>query len=178
MKTPTDILRDEHILILRGLDALEAAAQCLQSGAPAREEWWTELLAWLRGFADQNHHAKEENFLFPAMIKAGVPAEGGPIDVMLEEHEQGRALIHAMAASGGAKRAAYARKYVDLLRAHIEKENGVLFPLAETVLEEAGQIHLHHEFAKVESELGRPASFSHAEAVVGGLAAVLAPATV
>ncbi len=134
MKTPTDVLRDEHGLILRGLDVLETAAGRLEAGQEPPDGWWEDALDWLRSFADRTHHAKEEDLLFPAMIRAGLPSAGGPIDVMLEEHERGRALVRAMSVSTGAARAAAAREYVALLRAHIDKENEVLFPLADAVL--------------------------------------------
>jgi hemerythrin-like domain-containing protein len=107
--TPTDVLREEHRVILRALDLLEAAARSLTAGTVLPEVWWLEIIAWLRGFADRNHHAKEETSLFPAMVKAGVPSMGGPIGVMLEEHERGRALIRAMEAAEPAARAAGAR---------------------------------------------------------------------
>jgi hemerythrin-like domain-containing protein len=93
MKTPTDMLRDEHALILRALKSLEAAVERLAADQSLPGGWWDDMLAWLRTFADRHHHGKEEDVLFPAMIKAGVPSRGGPIDVMLDEHADGRALI-------------------------------------------------------------------------------------
>jgi len=174
MSTPTEVLRDEHRVILRALDVLEAAAGRLAGGRSLPEGWWPEIIAWLRGFADKNHHAKEESSLFPAMVKAGVPSAGGPVQVMLEEHERGRALIRAMEAGEPAARAARAREYVALLREHIEKENGVLFPLADAVLDEAAQRALQREFEAVEAEQGREASIPHAEAAVERLGAALA----
>jgi hemerythrin-like domain-containing protein len=78
MKTPTDVLRDEHVVILRALDALERAAARLMGGGAVPESWWDEIGDWLRDFADRNHHAKEEQSLFPAMVKFGVPSEGDP----------------------------------------------------------------------------------------------------
>ena len=175
MKTPTDILRDEHVLILRALDVLESAADRLARGVAVGDGWWAELIAWLRAFADRNHHAKEERSLFPALAKAGVPSEGGTIAVMLEEHVEGRALIQAMEAGAPAQRAAAARKYIDLLRAHIDKENRVLFPLAEAVLDDRAQQALGREFEAVADELGRDASVDHAEVVLKGLAAQTCP---
>ena len=173
MPMPTDVLRDEHRVILRALDVLEAAAARLASGRPLPEGWWSEIIWWLRSFADKNHHAKEETSLFPAMVKAGVPSTGGPIDVMLEEHRRGRALVRAMEAGEPTAQAA-AREYVILLREHIEKENGVLFPLADAVLDEAAQRALQREFETVEAEQGRDASIPHAEATVERLVAALA----
>jgi len=174
MPTPTDVLREEHRVILRALGVLEVAAARLAGGRPLPEGWWPEIIWWLRGFADKNHHTKEETSLFPAMVKAGVPSVGGPIEVMLEEHQRGRALVRAMEAGEPAARAAKAREYVTLLREHIEKENGVLFPLADAVLDAPAQRALQREFDAVEAEQGRDASIPHAEAAVERLAAALA----
>jgi hemerythrin-like domain-containing protein len=153
MPTATGILREEHTRILRALDDLERAAGRAAGAEAPTDDWWAEALAWLSAFADRNHHAKEEDLLFPAMIRAGVPAAGGPIDVMLEDHERGRALMRAMAAAAGAARAALAREYVALLRDHIDKENEILFPLAEAVLSAAEQDKLKVDFAATEEVL-------------------------
>jgi hemerythrin-like domain-containing protein len=176
MRSPTDVLRDEHVVILRALSVLESAAERLAAGRAFPAGWWEVAVGWLRAFADRNHHAKEENVLFPAMIKAGVPSAGGPIDVMLEEHEQGRALIAQMAEGASPHRAAATRRYVQLLREHIDKENGIVFPLAEAVVEETVMQDLSREFDTVVAELGATASLEGAQAAVARLAAALEPA--
>lgn len=173
MKTPTDVLRDEHVLILRALETLESAGARLTSGHSVPEGWWDEIADWLRDFADRNHHAKEEQSLFPAMVKFGVPSEGGPIGVMLDEHERGRSMIGAMRQGDSGARAAAARRYVAMLRDHIDKENGVLFPLAEAVLDDAAQRLCAREFAAVEAEQGRTATLDWAEEAVARLGAAL-----
>jgi hemerythrin-like domain-containing protein len=175
VKAPTDVLRDEHRVILAALTTLDAAAGRLAAGRALPEGWWERIIAWLRAFADKNHHAKEESSLFPALVKAGVPAEGGPIAVMLDEHVQGRALILTMAtAPAPAARARAAQDYVRLLRDHIAKENDILWPLAEAVLDERARQAVAREFENVEAEQGRDASVAWAEAVVQGLTDALA----
>ena len=175
MKAPTDVLRDEHRVILAALTTLDAAAGRLAAGRALPEGWWERIIAWLRAFADKNHHAKEEASLFPALVKAGVPAEGGPIAVMLEEHREGRALILTMAtAPAPAARARAAQDYVRLLRDHIAKENDILWPLAEAVLDERARQAVAREFENVEAEQGRDASVAWAETVVQGLTDALA----
>ena len=157
MKTPTDVLRDEHRVILTALTTLDAAAGRLAAGRALPEGWWERIIAWLRAFADKNHHAKEEASLFPALVKAGVPAEGGPIAVMLEEHREGRALILTMAtAPAPAARARAAQDYVRLLRDHIAKENEVLFPMSDQILPPQQQRELMNAFEKVEQEMAGP----------------------
>ncbi len=171
--TATQTLREEHRVILRAITLLEAAATRLADGRAVPDDWWAELLEWLRSFADRNHHAKEEQYLFPALTQAGVPPVGGPVGVMLAEHAEGRALIRAIAESRGKERAEAARSFVQLLRDHIDKENGVLFSLTDAILDAQGQLLLARGFEKVEAEQGRAASCEHAEAQVDRLAAAL-----
>ena len=174
MITPMEVLREEHRVILRALEVLEAGAGRLAGGGALPEGWWARMIEWLRAFADRNHHAKEERSLFPALVTAGVPAEGGPVAVMLAEHAEGRAFIARMDSGDPRGRADAARAYVRLLRDHIDKENDVLFPLADAVLETQTQQALAREFETVEAEQGRAASLEHAEAEVARLAAALA----
>ncbi|HBH03670.1 MAG TPA: hypothetical protein DDZ42_17410 [Candidatus Rokubacteria bacterium] len=167
MPTPTDVLRAEHQVILIALTSLDTAAARLAAGHEPPAGWWERAIDFLRSFADRNHHAKEEQLLFPALVQAGVPSEGGPVGVMLAEHEQGRALIRAMAAGGdAAERAGAARRYVALLREHIAKEDGVLWPMAESVLDDRVTRALAREFEAVEARQGTSASLEHAEATV------------
>jgi hemerythrin-like domain-containing protein len=106
------------------------------------------------------------------MMAAGAPAEGGPIAVMLEEHAAGRALIRAMGADAPASQAEAARRYAELLRRHIEKENDVLFPLADALLDDADQDGVGRAFADLDAEGDDTAA---AEAKVAELARALAP---
>ena len=168
MTTPTAVLRDEHRIILRALGVLERAGVRDPS-----ERWWAEATAWLGAFADRTHHAREEAALFPAMVKAGVPSEGGPIAVMLEEHAEGRALVHAMTTGSAETRARSCHAYVALLRAHIDKENEILFPLADAILDAPAQAALVREFQAVDIEHGVVADIAAAEAAVERLAAAL-----
>jgi hemerythrin-like domain-containing protein len=173
MRSATEILRDEHHLILRALLSLETAAERLGVGSALPEGLWTGMIAWLRAFADRNHHAKEENALFPALIKAGVPAAGGPIDVMLEEHAEGRVLLATMYTGAPVDQAAAAHRYIRLLRDHIDKENSLLFPLADTVLDERDQVGVSRDFANTEIELGETASLALAQDTVAHFADAL-----
>ncbi|MFA0758190.1 MAG: hypothetical protein NOOUEUKL_000848, partial [Candidatus Fervidibacter sp.] len=86
--------------------------------------------------------------------------EGGPIGVMLIEHEEGRELRRRMieAASNLADEAnrqqfvTAAREYINLLRQHIWKEDNVLFQMAQQVLTEADDATLVERFERHERE--------------------------
>ena len=143
-------LRNDHELILATLSRFEAALTAAEREGAFDPATFAAYLAFFRDFAGRCHHAKEEQALFPALIAAGLPARGGPIACMLDEHEQGRARLAAMAEaidSGAlAALADQGRDYVDLLRDHIAKENGVLFMMAEQLLDEVAAQRLAAAF--------------------------------
>jgi hemerythrin-like domain-containing protein len=158
----TDILMEEHAVIERVLDTLESAAEKLDNEQMVRPGFFIEAADFARGFADGCHHKKEEGVLFEAMSDHGVPVQGGPIGVMLHEHEQGRDYTRAMReaaqrlAAGEAQASQEvsrnAHGYVALLRQHIFKENNVLFPMANRVIPPEAQDKIVEDFEHVEHE--------------------------
>jgi hemerythrin-like domain-containing protein len=162
MATATQILRHEHEAILKMLEASEQVAQKVERGGEVPPAVLEDLLDFFKTFADQCHHSKEEELLFPLLERKGIPRAGGPVGVMLHEHEEGRALIREMAnateaiqagrADGRIRWAAAARAYAQLLREHIFKENNFLFPMAERLLTPEEQEGLAESFEKLEIE--------------------------
>jgi len=159
---PTDVLKEEHKGIKVGLSILGKVADKLQADQPVPPEHLEQLVDFIRTFADRCHHGKEEDLLFKALVEKGMPQEGGPVGQMLLEHEQGRAFVRGMseslsAASEGETAAVRrfaenAGGYVQLLRAHIHKEDQVLFPMADRLLSDDDQRKLSESFDRVESE--------------------------
>jgi len=177
---PTDILTEEHTVILRVLDCLEhIAAEAERAGALDGEPA-EQAVRFLRGFADEIHHGKEEARLFPAMERKGLPREAGPIAVMLHEHDLGRAEVRGMAESIPTARSGdaaalrqfvtCARGFVALLREHIGKENDVLFPMADALFTPDEQARLLEEFRAVEAQEIGPGVRADLLALADGLA--------
>ncbi len=133
------VLRNEHRVIERVLDALEARLD-----QPLDAAFFRQSMDFHKAFADRCHHAKEEKELLPILESAGVPYEGGPIACMLSEHEKGREYIrviggHLDAAGRGDMNAERAIRnttaaYIARLRANMLKEENILFRLAEDAL--------------------------------------------
>jgi hemerythrin-like domain-containing protein len=136
-----ETLMNEHRTIERVLDALVVFAEDAQRRGGTEGEELARFVRFFREYADAAHHAKEEDVLFQAMVAHGFPRNGGPVAVMLHEHDEGRAAVGALDARAGqaapwtdADRqeiADVARGFSALLHAHIHKEDAVLYPMAE-----------------------------------------------
>jgi hemerythrin-like domain-containing protein len=152
---------EEHELILQALDALQKRLDAMQDPTASDRAYLEKAVEFLRGFADQCHHGKEETLLFTRMGERGFPTQGGPIAVMLSEHQAGRAFIRGIAeaaagigtdpkAGEGIRTHGYG--YIALLRNHIAKENQVLFPMADRALSAEDQQDLQDAFERFEAE--------------------------
>jgi hemerythrin-like domain-containing protein len=160
---PTQELSHEHQAILLGIRILEKMSDRLLAGQAVDPSHLEKAVDFIKVFADKCHHGKEEDLLFPAMEKAGIPRTGGPIGVMLNEHAAGRNYVKAMAESipgikKGDKAAARtfaenARNYGALLAVHIGKEDNILYPMADARLTPAQQKELASCFAEVEENI-------------------------
>jgi len=135
-----ETMMSEHRLILRALAALEAFAEVVRLGGGDQAELG-RFVTFLREYADAFHHAKEEGVLFEAMVEAGFPRQSGPVGVMLLEHDAGRRHVVVLAGLAGlagpwgeaerVRLVSAAQSFAGLLRAHIQKEDGILYPMAE-----------------------------------------------
>jgi len=136
------------------LDILANVCQRIRKDGKVSQDDLIDIVEFIKIFADKCHHGKEEDLLFPAMEESGVPKEGGPIEVMLTEHQEGRGYVKGMAEAGKdlLKFAENAENYISLLTQHIGKENDVLYMIADMHLTEEKQKHLLEKFEKVEEE--------------------------
>jgi len=161
--TPTETLKHEHKIALLILNAAEREAQLIQQETGKVDlEKIDKMVDFFRNFIDRCHHTKEEKHLFPKMQERGMVNVAEPISVMMHEHEEGRERVKAIAEAlsqtrGGVPSGIESLKnhllaYVELLRAHISKEDNVLFPLADMLFTPEDQHALVDAFEKVETE--------------------------
>lgn len=131
MEELTSILSAEHVVILGRLDDLERALE-----AKSEPVVW-DVLAFF-GKEVAQHRRKEEEVLFPEMANHFPPGVG-PVSVMLAEHREERAILDDLRASLEAgtwtRTEQDGRRLLDLLREHIWKEDNVLYPMAQQILE-------------------------------------------
>ena len=158
-----EMLMQEHRLIEKALDAMDGWLATLspRSGSDDKEEL-ARFVSFIRGFADAYHHGKEEDILFVTMVEHGFPREAGPIAVMLHEHDQGRSLVRVL--DGLAQQSATwseedhgtlartVRKFSSLLRLHIQKEDQILYPMADARLPEPAKEEMYRKFQAFEEQ--------------------------
>lgn len=160
----TGILKREHRIIERFMEVFERMVDLLEKKDSDMDfKPFLEAAEFIKGFADDYHHKKEEDVLFRVMVQNGMSEQAGPIAMMKYEHQQGRAFTMAVrqaaekgiAGDPSAKNSliSYARSYILLLREHILKEDNVLFPMAERIIPLAQHDFVDREFAHVDNDV-------------------------
>lgn len=142
-----DLMLEEHRLIERMLNVLEACAGRMERGHALESGTLDSILEFLRVYADAGHHAKEEDVFFPALAAQGFEPEASAVNALQAQHEGGRGLLRELReAMTGVRRgnaasrqafAATAMEYVALLREHIRLEDHYFPDYASTWLTSA-----------------------------------------
>ena len=156
MGTATANLENDHVHILRLIEVMEKMT--LKENVSVID--LETIVSLIRNFADGTHHAKEEKYLFPLMVKKGFSYQQGPVAIMMQDHEQGRKFVKGVAdtiplyQSGNKDALLFIHEnmkgYVELLRSHISKENNVLFRMADNILTFEEQNALKEDFTKID----------------------------
>ncbi len=138
---PSEILRNEHDSILELLRALDGMARALARGGTIPPGDVATVLEAIVNFADRCHHAKEEDALFPVLIKAFPRESGALVRELQDEHATGRRFVSELQDAsrgpgppGGRSAQEFARAgegYVALLRRHIALESARLTPMTD-----------------------------------------------
>jgi len=152
-----EILVKEHDSILKVIEITQKILNT-QDEDSLNVEHLEKIVEFIKNFADKYHHLKEEDELFMEMERFGMPREGGPIGVMLNEHDEGRKYIkNATQAverfkSGDTSFFNQIKdnllNYCILLTNHIYKENNILYPMAERLLPANVQSQMTDNFEK------------------------------
>ncbi len=179
----TESLRKDHHLIEKMLKALDTTAALLKSGKTIPAPILDQMIDFTKNFTIVCHHGKEEDSLFPALEKSGMPREGGPIARMLFEHEVTKQLAAKLEESAkiylqsGRTDALIAdiKGYIDHVALHLAKENHRLFMMADMILQGKSD-QINKDLAQAEEEklkeLGK--TRSHYEKLVSDIESGLA----
>jgi hypothetical protein len=122
------------------------------------------LRAYLVEYVDRVHNQKEERTVFAFLEQAGMPVQGGPVGVMLLEHQRAKELVGRIddaaraIATGDRSRIPELREvfgeYAALCKEHFWKENDILYPLAMRLLPPPVQARIVPGIEAVEAAAG------------------------
>lgn len=131
-KSPTDILRKEHDDVLKTLDKIENSLGNKGIGL------LKESIAILENEFNAHSLNKEEKALFPEIEKF-IPRDGGPTGIMIMEHKEIVELIRQFKENIKSKNFERLNEIggniSSILRPHIDKENNILFMIADMHLD-------------------------------------------
>ncbi|HSG83396.1 MAG TPA: hemerythrin domain-containing protein [Nitrosopumilus sp.] len=162
----TASLRRDHELIEKVIKAMESTIQLLNDDKQIPESILLPVIDFSKNFTDVCHHSKEEKSLFPALEKAGLPTNMGPIAMMLIDHQRSREIGTEMEASAkeylssgdSTKLVSDMQQYVEHITEHLWKENNKLFMMAEARLQYVSE-KVDKELSEIEksklTELGK-----------------------
>lgn len=157
---PTQILRNEHKIIKQVLAAISRLSQDLTHKRKVKIELTQKVMDFIRNYADLFHQGKEEDILFRDMKNRGLPTDYGPLGVVFTEHEIGRAYIRQVLSAlqryqeGETEAVLDVAKslsnYVELLNQHIDKEDSVLYQMADEMFTATEYKKMVEEFSEIE----------------------------
>ena len=163
-------LRKDHDLIEKVIAAMQTTVSLLKDGKKVPESILLPTIDFAKNFTNVCHHGKEEDTLFPALGKVGIPTNMGPIRMMIMEHETTKKIAE--------KIEEFAKTYLDVgdpsnliegmelyiehVKAHLWKENNRLFMMADARLQAYGK-QVEEELQKTEdiklAELGKTRNY-------------------
>jgi DUF438 domain-containing protein len=165
-----DFLVAEHEMIERAMAVLKINLEKIDEAVKAPLQM-QRAIDFLLEFGDKIHNTKEEKFLFPLMGQKGMPVEGGPIGVMLMEHDAERNLLQRMMGElpnlidatpvARQKFAADGFEYLTIRAEHIWKENDVLYAMGRKVFSDEDNMSLLGAFKTLDQQTYGDAAREH-----------------
>ena len=140
-----NLMVEEHKYIKRMLMVVRKASYGVLKGEAINFEDFEKMIDFIRSYADNHHHGKEEKILFNRMVtEIGGPAEKLVNLGMLVEHDLGRLFMKDLEEALARVKVgdeeskvdviANAVSYTHLLNRHIDKEDNTVYTFANRKL--------------------------------------------
>lgn len=149
---PAEQLKEEHKNILRGVKLLNITADYMKDGSILQNEIHL-LVDFFRNYADQGHHAKEEEIFFEYLYKKDESFRGdfSPIATFRDDHIRGRKIVSSIERVDG-DYPFRVNDYSMMLNRHIEMEDELFPMIIEDNLSEVEIQAMSEEFASADAK--------------------------
>lgn len=164
-------LYDEHEMIMEATEVAKEAAALIGKDDARYANTVRDLLNFFKTYADEYHHHKEEEVLFPLMLESNEMLGDGVLKEMLDNHEEFRDMLNAIAQNLEAGRLPQVRdglaKYCEALLDHMAVENDEVFHMALSLLDDNMLDRIGFQFEDHDRETGAERKEELAERVRG-----------
>lgn len=160
--TPTENLTKEHKDIIELLNIMNKIADKIKSKDVFYTSDVEEIIDFLKFFIEKSHHGKEEIF-YPELKFAGIPIELESLSIMMYEHTLAKNYLKDIYSCvenckignsfSGELLADSLKNYVVLIKNHIQKEEEIIFPLADKELSQEKQTDIYRQFENIEKKI-------------------------
>jgi len=160
--SPTDNLMSEHDDIKELLKIMSKIAGNIKSNNVFYTSDVEDIIEFLNFFIEKSHHGKEEVY-YPKLESYGVLKDTDLLSVMMDEHTLSRNYLKDIYTCvenckvgnyfSGEMLAESLINYVLVIENHMQKEENIIFPLADRMLSDEKQDEISKEFEKVEESL-------------------------
>lgn len=157
-------LHEDHVNIAKLLSLLEDEIEKFDAEQNPDYQCMTDIMRYMTHYPDMHHHPNEE-LIFSRLAERS-PSSHEDIDHLSEEHKKlaqhGLSFLDDLdAVTSGAiihrdKLAEDAHAYVEMLKSHMRKEEGDVFPLAQALLTEEDWNRLETQIETVRDPLFGP----------------------
>ncbi len=150
---PMKKLVNEHLLIKRLIALIPFIAETLDINKKSHQLLIRQCVDFIRSYADKFHHAKEEDILFKCFDESL-----DILTVMLTDHDTGRGHVRAIlgAMDNGENEIVihHLIQYAELLTEHIKKEDEILYPWMDRILDDRQIGKLYSQFSETDIQFG------------------------
>jgi hemerythrin-like domain-containing protein len=180
MRTPSEVLREEHEVMGDLLRVLKGMTRTMDRGERVPRMDLEVALDLIENFAEKCHHTKEDKVVFPVLVTTS-PTQGAFLAMRLDEGRRaGRrlvgalpALVDGVVAGEPSVRSQFTRllgSYVTILEDQLRQEDGELLPMMDEVLPSRITEAVSAEFSRIERDLSCAAGHARYEAAIHDLA--------
>ena len=158
--TPTENLIKEHEEINELLDIMSKIAMKIKSKDVFYPNDVEEIIDYLIIIIDKSHHGKEDEVFYPELISSGIPNEKAPLSIINYEHTLAKRYLKDISSCvvnckigndfSGELLADSLTNYVVVIKNHIQREEEIVFPIANEVLSSEKQNEISQRFEAIE----------------------------
>jgi len=160
--TPTENLINEHKKINELLDIMSKIALKIKSKDVFYPNDVEEVVKYLINIIENSHHGKEDDVFYPELISSGIPKETAPLSIINYEHiisvnylkDISSCVVNCKIGNdfSGELLADSLTNYVIAIKNHIQREEEIVFPIANEVFSIEKQNEILQRFEVIEQK--------------------------